>query len=295
MPEFDTPEPISVVIDLVVGEVRIVASDRIDTVVEVRPSDGANRADVAAAEQTRVEHDGDALLVKTGRRWRSYSPFGFGGSVDLQVGLPTGSRVTGETSMGAFRCTGSLGDCQLKTSIGDIHLDRAAAVKLNTSVGDISVERATGDAELSTGSGAVSIGEIDGAALIKNSNGDTRIGEITGELRVKAANGDIAIEDAHASLEAKTANGDIHVGTARRGSVVAETGFGGVEIAIPDGTAAWLDLNTKFGHVHNTLDATERPERDVDSVAVRARTSYGDITIRRSYAPAHADSGATRS
>ena len=56
MPTFDTPEPISVSLELGVGEVRIAASDRDDTVVEVRPSDPTNSDDVSAAERTRVEY-----------------------------------------------------------------------------------------------------------------------------------------------------------------------------------------------------------------------------------------------
>jgi len=59
MPTFDTPEPISVTVEIGVGDIRIVASDRTDTVVEVRPSDEAKKSDVTAAEQTRVEYAGD--------------------------------------------------------------------------------------------------------------------------------------------------------------------------------------------------------------------------------------------
>jgi len=55
MPVFDTPEPISVTVELGVGDLRVVAGDRADTVVEVRPSDPAKKGDVTAAEQTRVE------------------------------------------------------------------------------------------------------------------------------------------------------------------------------------------------------------------------------------------------
>lgn len=283
MPEFETPEPISVVIELVVGDVRIAAGDRPVTVVELRPSDRARRDDVSAAEQARVEYDAGMLRVKTARRWRSFSPFSDGGSIDVDIGLPAGSQVTGETTMGGFRCTGTLGECRLKTVIGDIHLEQAAAVKLTTAKGQVNVERVSGDAELSTGAGTIRVGEIDGAALIKNSNGESRVGEVTGALQVKAANGDIAIEQSHASLMVKTANGDIRLGAVEHGSVVAETGFGAVEIAIPDGIAAWLDLNTRFGHVHNTLDAAEPPDPDDGKVEVRARTGFGDITIRRCY------------
>jgi hypothetical protein len=49
-------------------------------------------------------------------------------------------------------------------------------------------------------------------------------------------------------------------------------------------SAAWLDLTTRFGNVHNDLDAAERPEPGEDAVEVRARTSYGDITVHRSFA-----------
>lgn len=39
MSKYETLEPISVTLDLGVGNVRITASDRADTIVEVRPSD----------------------------------------------------------------------------------------------------------------------------------------------------------------------------------------------------------------------------------------------------------------
>ena len=39
MPTFDTPEPIAVTLDVGVGDIRVVAGDRTDTIVDVRPSD----------------------------------------------------------------------------------------------------------------------------------------------------------------------------------------------------------------------------------------------------------------
>jgi hypothetical protein len=41
MTTFDTPDPIAVDLEVGVGDVRIEASDRVDTTVEVRPSDSA--------------------------------------------------------------------------------------------------------------------------------------------------------------------------------------------------------------------------------------------------------------
>jgi hypothetical protein len=288
MPEYQTPQPISVVLELRVAEVRVTASDREDTVVEVQPSDGAKRDDVDAAKHTRVEYADGRLLVSSPRRLREWSPTSDGGSVDVQIGLPAGSELIGRAAVGAFRCTGPLGRCELRSSAGEIRLDRAAAVKLVTT-GDILVERATGNAELTTATGEVRVGEIDGAAVIKNSNGDVHVGEIRGELRVKSANGDVEIERCHDSLTAKTANGDIRVGTVDRGSVVASTGVGRIEVGIADGIAAWLDLHTSFGHVYSDLDATDGPDPGEGRVEVRARTRFGDITIRRRQPSANHD------
>jgi DUF4097 and DUF4098 domain-containing protein YvlB len=266
MPTFDTPEPISVTVEFGVGDLRIVASDRTDTMVEVRPSAGAR------------------LLIKAPKSWRQYTFRGGGESVDVQVELPAGSQLRGETGVAALRCRGRLGECRFKTGVGDIQLERAGAVQLRTGVGDITVERAGGDTELTTGSGSVRVDGIDGAAVVKNSNGDTWIGRVTGDLRVNAANGRISVDQAGATVAAKSANGDVRLGEVAHGAVLAETAMGKVEIGIRDGVAAWLDLHTRFGNVRNDLDATARPEPGEDAVEVRARTAFGDITIRRSLA-----------
>ncbi|HZC98850.1 MAG TPA: DUF4097 family beta strand repeat-containing protein [Actinomycetes bacterium] len=285
MPTFDTPQPISVTVELGVGDLRIAASDRTDTTVEVRPSDAAKKADVTAAEQTRVEYAGGRLLIKAPKGgWRRYTPRGGGESIDVQIDLPAGSNVRADAGVAAVHVRGRLGECWLTTGAGDIQLDQAGPVQLKTGAGDLTVEHAAGDAELTTGTGAVRVDRIDGSAVVKNSNGDTWIGRVTGDLRVNAANGRISVDRAQAMVAAKTANGDIRLGEVARGEVLAQTGFGKVDIGILDGVAAWLDLTTKFGNVANDLDAAERPGPGEDAVEVRARTSFGDITVHRSFA-----------
>ncbi|HUA07324.1 MAG TPA: DUF4097 family beta strand repeat-containing protein [Solirubrobacteraceae bacterium] len=284
MPHFETPQPISVVLELRVADVRVVAGERADTVVHVRPSDTSRPDDVTAAEHTRVEYADGRLLVKSPRRLREWSPRSDGGSIDVEIELPAGSDLSGHTVAGGFRCTGSLGRCELKSSAGAITVDQAARVKLATA-GDITLERVTGDAELASATGEVRAGQIDGSAVIKNSNGDTRIGEVGGDLQVKAANGDIYVDHSHGAISAKTANGRIRVGSIHGGSLVAETANGHIDVGIADGLAAWLDLDTSYGHVNNGLDASEGPGSADEQVEVRARTGFGDITIRREAQP----------
>lgn len=281
MPTFDTPGPISAVVDLVVGDARITASDRDDTVVEIRPSDASHQPDVRAAEQTRVEYGAGRLLV-TAPRQRGLSLFGKPGSVDVTIDLPAGSDVVGDASVVAFRCTGRLGECRVKTATGDVLFEHTGPLEVNTGAGAIAVDRTAGPAEISTGSGRIRLGQIDGTAVIKNSNGDSWIGEVAGDLRVNAANGDISVGHADAGVTASTANGDIRVGELMRGSATLKTGFGEIEVGIRDGTAARLDVHTQFGQIRNQMDTSDGPGPSDQTVEVRARTSYGDIVIHRS-------------
>lgn len=280
MPTFHTPEPISVAIELAVGDARITASDRRNTVVEVRPSDASHEPDVRAAEQTRVEYAAGRLLVKAPRQ-RGLGLFNKIGSIDLTIELPEGSRVQGEASIAAFRGVGRLGECRVKISTGDIQLDHTGPLDLNTGAGAIVVDSVVGRAEVSTGTGRVRLREIDGAAVVKNANGNSWVGEITGDLRVNAANGDISVDVANSGITANTANGDVRIGEVARGSASLKSGCGEIEIGIQAGTAALLDVYTPLGRIHNHLATADSPEPSDETVEVGARTYYGDIVIRR--------------
>ena len=282
METFETPEPISVDVELGVGDIRIDATDRTDTTVDVRPSDPKKKGDVVAAEQTRVNYANGHLTVSGPKGWRQWRPRRGGESIAVSIALPTGSLVRAEAGVATLRSSGRLGEFRGKVGVGDIALDETGSLDLKTGFGDIRIERAAGKADVVTGSGSVRIGRIDGAAVVKNSNGDTWIGVVGGEARVRAANGDISIDLAHEGVAAKSANGDVRFGNVARGAAVAQTAAGAVEIGIRDGVAAWLDLHTGFGNVQNDLEVSGAPEPGQDTVEVHASTSFGDITIHRS-------------
>ncbi len=295
MPSFDTPEPISAVIELDAGTARITAGKRADTVVEVLPASESDEDDVRAVRQTQVSCSGGRLTVKTPKK---RSLFGKPGTVLVSIELPAGSDVRGTSALGGFFCEGPLGEVRLKTSLGDVQVDEAAGAELRTDHGDIRLERSTGNAEV-TGSGRVVIGAVAGAAVVKNGNGVTEIDEAGGELKVNAANGDISVGVAHGDVVAKAANGRIEVGVAHagveatssngrirvgdvvRGRISLRTSVGDLEVGIHEGTAAWLDLNPKFGTVRNALGAAAGPEGSDETVEVHARSGAGDIIVRR--------------
>ncbi|MFD3486804.1 DUF4097 domain-containing protein [Streptomyces sp. NPDC058665] len=295
MPSFETPQPISVTLELDSGTARVIAGRRTETVVEVLPSNGSDDNDVRAVQQTQVTFSGGRLTVKTPKK---RSLFGKPGTIEVSIELPAGSDVRATTSLGGFFCEGRLGDVTLKTSLGDLQVDEVAGGDLKTDHGDIRLARSTGDIEV-IGAGRVEIGTVAGTATVKNGNGATEIGEITGGLKANAANGDISVGVAHSGVGAKSANGRIEIGVAhagaevmssngrirvadaRRGRFDLRTSVGDLEVGIHEGTAAWLDVNTKYGTVRNSLGSSSGPADSDETVEVHARTGVGDITIRR--------------
>jgi hypothetical protein len=280
MPVFDTPEPILVQVDLPVGDAWISATDRADTVVQVRPRHASSKSDVSTAEQTTVEYAAGRLVIRAPKTWRRYSFVSAGPSIDVLIEVPSGSSVQAEASWAAFRCEGRLGDCRFNTG-GAVRLDRAGAVDIDVSHGEVVVESVTGSARVTTSSGKVRLGEVGGITEIKNSSGDCWIGQGTGDVRVKTSHGDITVDRALASVTARTAHGSVRIGEVVHGSVDVQTSYGGIEVGVRRGTAAWLDLDSRHGRVHNALDAADAPAHDGDTVEVHASTSYGDITVRR--------------
>ncbi|MFJ8625719.1 DUF4097 family beta strand repeat-containing protein [Kitasatospora sp. NPDC093550] len=278
MPTYETDGPISASIEFEIGAVWITAGKRADAVVEVRPASAAREADVKAAELTQVDFSGGRLTLKGPKQRTVFSSKK--GSIEVRVELPAGSQVHAESPMADFVVEGALGDCRLKTSMGRIQVDRAESVRLKTDMGDIRLGAVAGDAEVS-GSGRIEIGTVGGVLTVKNSNGDTEIDEVRGELSANASNGRIHVGAAGAGVEAKSANGHLRVGKVVRGKVNLQTSVGDVEVGIAEGTAAWLDVHSKFGAVRKSLGEVQGPGDARETVEVLARTQVGNVIIRR--------------
>ncbi|MEU6660615.1 DUF4097 family beta strand repeat-containing protein [Streptomyces sp. NPDC046821] len=280
MPSFATPEPISVTAHVGAGSLRLTASDRTDTVVEVLPANPKRDKDVKAAEQTEVTYANGVLTVRTKER-RIIGPSGI---VDVEVELPAGSEIDVTGAWVTLSGEGRLGRARVKTSGGDVRLDTTGPLSVTVSHGSVSVDRAEGAAEVTTSSGTLRLGTVGGPATLKNSHGSTIVGAVLGDLRASGAYGDIEIDRAEASVTATAAHGSLRVAEVVNGAVQLETSYGAIEVGIRQGTAAWLDVNSTRGQVRNTLAASEAPGETEDKVTVRARTSWGNIDIRRAKA-----------
>ena len=263
MSTFDTPESITVTLEIGVADVRFTAGERTDTVVEVRPSNENDESDVEAARQVRVDFADGELRITGPKRTFDFSRKTR--ATDVTVELPAGSRVSADLTAGNVRTIGRLGQSRLRTGAGHVTADEI-----------------TGNLDVHTGSGRVELGDIAGGVIVKNSNGASTVASAGGLVRVRNANGDITVGRAGAGVDAKTSNGTIRIGEVVRGSVALITPAGDLDIGIAEGTAAWLEVKTGFGHVRNLLENAAGPEEAAETVEVHARTSYGDITIHRS-------------
>jgi DUF4097 and DUF4098 domain-containing protein YvlB len=281
MTTFQTPNPVVVDVDLGWGDLHVVASDRAETVVEVRPANPEKSGDVKTAADAKVELVGDTLSVRTTKGWLHYTPFGNAGQVDITVQVPEGSEVRGATGAGRLLAEGLFGAVSYRSGAGDIRVDEADRVTARTASGAIIIGRATGAVELSSSAGSVRIRELAGDATIKNPNGSTTIGEVTGTLVVQGAHGDVTVANARGAVTAKASYGNILVERIDGGRVQLEAGYGGIEVGVAEGTAAWLDVSSQHGAVRNKLQPSDAPGDDDDTVELHARTSWGDILIRR--------------
>ena len=220
MQNFTTTAPITTVLDIPAGRVRLVAADRPETAVEVLPADPAKGRDVKAAEQVEIAFQ-DGVLRIEGASKNQY--FGPSGSLDVTVHLPAGSDVRAKAASVGLRGVGRLGDVTVEGAHGEAVFDEVASLHLTAHAGDVSVGRLTGPAEISTGKGDIRIGEaVRGNLVLSTQAGDITVGAADGvsasldagttygRIRNSLKNAEGA---ADLTIRATTAYGDIDAGS----------------------------------------------------------------------------------
>jgi DUF4097 and DUF4098 domain-containing protein YvlB len=179
MQTFATPAPITAVLEIAAGRVQVVATDRTETTVEVRPADPTKSRDLKAAEQTTADCTDGVLTVRTAEPKHQY--FGPSGSVEVTVQLPTGSRVRATTAGCELRGVGRLGDVDFDGAYRHIAIDEAESLRLTAVDGDVAVGRLHGAARITTARGAIRIAEATSGTLeLRTQMGDITVGATAG-------------------------------------------------------------------------------------------------------------------
>ncbi|MER8182365.1 DUF4097 family beta strand repeat-containing protein [Kitasatospora sp. NPDC094015] len=178
MQKFAAPAPIAAVLDIPAGRVQIIAADRADATVEVRPADPGKGRDVRAAAGAAVAYADGVLRVRTESGSQLFGP---SGSVEVTLQLPAGSRVEGKAGAAELRVVGRLGDLAFDGAYRRIKIDEAASVRLSAVDGDVEVGRLGGPAEIGTARGAIRIAEaLGGSVVLRTESGDISVGAAAG-------------------------------------------------------------------------------------------------------------------
>lgn len=286
---YSTPAPIDLVIDLRVGGIEIIASDRTDTVITISARNaGKSSGRRSAEERAAVEFDGHRLTVTGPRPRSSVTGPSEADSVNVKAELPAGSRFTGEIGVGGLRTAGRLGATKIKSTYGAVDVDTTGGFSLRTSRGAVTVGAAEGDAEITSDSGQIRIGTVTGSSRFRATHGSIHVGEAAGDLDATLSYGGLEVTRAMASVTAKIQWGAVELGEVSSGTIRVESGLAGtigaqpsapVTIGVRGGVPAQLDLGSTGGQVRNDR-AGDRPlHASEPGVAIRVR-SRGDITIR---------------
>ncbi|WP_240137399.1 DUF4097 family beta strand repeat-containing protein [Streptomyces sp. MUM 178J] len=216
MQKFDTPAPISAVLDVPAGRIQFIAADRADTAVEVLPANPSKSSDAKTAEQTTVAY-ADGVLRITAPTLDN-QVFGPSGSLQVTVQLPVGSRIEAKAAGAELRGVGRLGDVVFEGAYRRTKIDEAASVRLTAIDGDVEVGRLNGPAEISTARGDIRITEaVRGTVVLRTESGDISVAAAAGVSAALDAGtgygrvGNTLKNDGTAELDirATTSHGDI--------------------------------------------------------------------------------------
>ncbi|MFI1729044.1 DUF4097 family beta strand repeat-containing protein [Streptomyces acidicola] len=174
MQKFDTPAPVTAVLDIPAGRIQFIAADRTDTTVEVLPANASKSRDVKAAEEIEFAYSDGVLRIEAPEAKNRI--LGNSGSVEVTVQLPVGSRVEARTASAELRGVGRLGDVTFEGAYRQIKIDEAASLRLTAIDGDVEVGRLGGPAEISTPRGDIRIAEaVRGTVVLRTQSGDISV------------------------------------------------------------------------------------------------------------------------
>ncbi|HEY3002014.1 MAG TPA: DUF4097 family beta strand repeat-containing protein [Kribbellaceae bacterium] len=203
-------------------------------------------------------------------------------ALHLRIEAPVALELRVSTGSADITAGTTIGSARLATGSGDIRLGRVeGALDAKAGRGDVTVTSVREAVSITTGSGDIEIGTHEQVAACSTGSGDVRISEAVGPVKVKVGSGDITVERVRNHSVATSGSGDVRVESADGPSVVAESARGDVHVGVPAGTRTYLDLKTVTGDIRCDLDPSDKPAEGERTLALRARTVSGDITVIR--------------
>ncbi|MFI6055337.1 DUF4097 family beta strand repeat-containing protein [Streptomyces violascens] len=217
MQKFDTTAPISVVLDIPVGRIQIIAAEQAGATVEVLPANASKSRDVKAVGTTTTVYQDGVLRIENPVK-NQY--FGASGCLDVTLHVPAGSHIEAKSGGAELRTEGPLGDIAFDGAHGVVQVDEATSLRLAVHASDVTVGRLTGNGEIRVAKGDISITEA-----------------VRGTLTLRTESGSVTVGAAHgasATLDAGTTYGRVNnalnntQGTAADLTIHATTNYGDI-------------------------------------------------------------------
>ena len=269
MTHFATTGHVSLTVSLGSGEVTVDEGSESGVGIDLIPLRD-NDATRQAIEEARVEMtgrgDGHEIVVQVQKR--SGFMAGRGAKVGVRVRCPRGSDLYLRSGSADLEATGDLGVVDVKTSSGDVSLERAERLRFATASGDLRADEVSGPVECRTASG------------------DVRIRRSGGLLDANLVSGDLSVGVAASGLSITTVSGDVRVDGVGGGSIKAQSVSGDVRLAIAPGERLFVDASSVSGKMRSELDLGDDPAIEGEGPVheLRVRTVSGDLLVLRGYA-----------
>jgi hypothetical protein len=262
---FPIKEPIRLHVRIAHGAVTVETADDLAE-ASVHIETDKHGADLLA--ETQVDLLGATLVVHAPRQGGIFDLALFGGKrtgrgLDVRVVVPTGTDVKIATFTAPIRIPGRVGDADLAFGSGE------AAVR-----------EVDGDLRLRFGSGNAKAVEVKGSVQLRSGSGDAQLGEVHGDVNCGCGSGDLQVRRVHGAVRSRCGSGNARL-EAVHGDVDVTSGSGGLEIGLPAGVSARLDVHTGSGRVSSDLPIEDTPREATSKITVRARTGSGNVRVFR--------------
>jgi hypothetical protein len=261
---FPLDGPINLLVRIGHGSVTVETEDDL---TEAQVVINAGKHDAELLAQTAVTMSGHTLTVAAPRQGGIFDLPVFGRranrGLEVRVLVPTGTAVKISTFTAPIWITAAVGGADLAFATGE------AAVR-----------HVEGDLRLRFGNGTAKAVEVTGSVQVRSGSGSANFGTIGGGLTAGCGSGDLEVHVVHGPVRSRCGSGaavlhEVH------GDVDVASGSGGLEIGLPSGLTAKLDLHTGSGRVRSELPIEDQPKVAEGSIILRARTGSGDVRLFR--------------
>ena len=261
---FPLDGPINLQVRIGHGSVTVEArEDLTEASVELTSDSG----DPTELDQIVVVKQGPTLVVAAPRQGGIFDLGFLGprrkGGVRAQVVVPSGTAVKISTVTATITVTG-----------------RVAGADVAFGSADASLERVDGDLRLRFGTGTAQVRHVGGSVQVRSGSGRAQFGEVAGDVRAGCGSGELSVGLARGTVTSRCGSGGARLAEVH-GDVDFASGSGGLEVGLPAGVTARLDLTTGSGHLRTDLPVESEPRSAQGAITVRARTGNGDVRLFR--------------